>query len=79
MENKSVEKPMRVKEAAEFVGLAVSSLYGLCHRREIPFAKRGRMVYFWPSELASWIAEGRVRTKGEIEQEAKLRIRRASQ
>ncbi len=64
------EQMVSVSEAAKITGLAVNTLYDKTHRREIPYYKKGKRIYFRPSELLAWIANGRVMTQGEIDAKA---------
>ena len=61
--------PLTVQEAASFVNLAVPTIYGLVSRREIPFSKKGKRLYFLKEELTEWIKTGRRKTIAEIEKE----------
>ncbi len=64
------EQMVSVAEAAKITGLAVNTIYDKSHRREIPHYKKGKRLYFRPSELLAWIANGRVMTQQEIEAKA---------
>ncbi len=55
--------------AVEVTGLQKPTLYALVHRRQIPFYKRGKKLYFKREELEAWIEEGRKATVKEIDQE----------
>lgn len=58
---------MNFDEAAEYLGVAKTSLYNKCYRKQIPHYKpSGGKLYFLRSELDAWIAAGRVATKKEI-------------
>lgn len=58
---------MSIDEAAAYLGVAKTSLYNKCYRRQIPHYKpAGGKLYFLRSELDAWIAAGRVATKAEI-------------
>jgi len=59
-----------IKEAAKILNLAVSSVYTLVHKRQIPFMKRHQKLYFSRAELMDWIKEGRRKTTAEIEADA---------
>jgi excisionase family DNA binding protein len=67
---------LNTEEAAEFLKLKVSSIYGLVQRREIPFSKRGKLLYFSREELEQWVKEGRYKTVQEIQSETHLIINR---
>lgn len=50
------------REAAEFLGLPIGTMYALVSRREIPCFRLGpRLVRFRMGELESWLAARRVR------------------
>jgi len=48
-------------EAAKFLGVSIQGLYGLTHRRAIPFYKpSGKNILFNAAELEAWILASRV-------------------
>ena len=50
------EPMVDVREASKITGLAVNTLYGKTHHKTIPHYKKGKQIYFRPSELLSWFA-----------------------
>ncbi|MEQ9229047.1 MAG: helix-turn-helix domain-containing protein [Cyclobacteriaceae bacterium] len=60
------DKLLNVKEAAQFLGESVATLYGRTCRNQIPFYKRGKKLYFKKPELLSWVEKGRHKTVDEI-------------
>ena len=58
-----------IEEAALMVNLAKNTLYGMVGRREIPFYKRGKKLYFKPAELREWIGSNKVQSREELEAE----------
>ena len=58
-----------IKAASQYLGLALSTIYTMTSRREIPHFKRGRHLMFKRSELDKWVEEGKRKTKREISQE----------
>lgn len=66
----STEQPLNIKQAAELLNLKVPTVYGLVHKEQIPYYKRGKFLYFNRRELLDWVQAGRVKTKAEIEEEA---------
>ena len=56
----SSDNLLSISEASKY------TLYGLTSRREIPFIKKGKKLYFERMELEAWIMEGRKLTKHEI-------------
>jgi excisionase family DNA binding protein len=57
---------LSVKEAADFLKEAKATLYGRTSRREIPFYKRNKRLYFKKSDLIAWLENGRRKTDKEI-------------
>jgi len=62
----SNEKFLNLKGAAEFLGLAPQTVYGLISRKLIPYMKRQKRVYFSKAELIQWLESGRRLTREEI-------------
>ncbi|WP_159019839.1 helix-turn-helix domain-containing protein [Algibacter sp. L3A6] len=54
---------LSIDEAAKFVKLSKATLYGLVHKKEIPYSKKGKRLYFQKSELFDWVKSGRKETK----------------
>lgn len=53
MEN--IEKPMSMKQASEFTGYKVNSIYQMTRVNKIPHHKVDRKLFFYASELNDWI------------------------
>jgi excisionase family DNA binding protein len=51
-----MERLLKPSEAAEVLGVTVSTLYTWASRREIPFQKVGHALRFAPSALKKWLA-----------------------
>ena len=64
------EQLLTVQEAAEFLNLAVATIYTKVSRNELPVMKIGKQLYFSSSELMALLKKGRVKTNAEIKQEA---------
>ena len=45
---------LNVKEAAEYLGLATSTLYTMVSQQRIPYTKMGRRTKFEQKELDRW-------------------------
>lgn len=60
-----------IRQTAEILSLSVPTIYGLVHRRIIPYSKQGKRLYFSRKELNDWIHSGRRQTNTEIQQEAR--------
>lgn len=57
------EELLTISEAAQFLKISVSTLYGKVCKRKIPFMKNGKRVYFKKDELTEWLKTG---TKGKV-------------
>lgn len=57
-------------EIAEHLQLSVHTIYGLVHKKIIPFYKTGKKLYFKKSEIDNWIKNSRSKTISEIDQAA---------
>jgi excisionase family DNA binding protein len=55
-----------VDQASEFLNLAKQTLYTFTSKRQIPFIKRGKKLYFKKVDLESWLNEGKKATVKEI-------------
>lgn len=64
------DQVLSVTAAAEFLSLAVPTLYGYVQRKEIPVNKRNNRLYFLKEELVEWIKAGRKKTASEAKAEA---------
>ena len=51
-------KYLNIEQAAELLNLAVQTIYGLVHRKKIPFIKKHKRLYFKESELIKWLEDG---------------------
>jgi excisionase family DNA binding protein len=62
---------LTTKEAAAYLGMALSYLYKLTAKKSIPFyTPTGKKIYFKKSELDEWMNRGRVATNEENESRA---------
>jgi excisionase family DNA binding protein len=67
---------LAIQELSELLNLAVPSIYGLVHRKQIPYIKRGKKLIFEKSQIEEWLKNGRHKTKQEIDQEAAEHVQR---
>lgn len=65
------EQLLTVQEAAEFLSLAVPTMYSKVSKGEISVMKRSKRLYFSRTELMEYVRAGRKKSNAEIEQEAK--------
>lgn len=59
-----------MNETAKYLKISKQSLYGMTHKRTLPFYKHGHRIYFRKNEIDEWINKGRVKTHEEIVNEA---------
>lgn len=55
-----------IEATAEILSLSVPTVYGLVHKKQIPFYKKRGRLYFKPDEIFSWLADTRRMTTDEI-------------
>lgn len=58
---------VNAKEACEYLGMPMATLYGLTHRRQIPHIKRGRILMFKKDDIDQWMEQQRVPIAAGIE------------
>ncbi|OJW17981.1 MAG: hypothetical protein BGO48_15475 [Mucilaginibacter sp. 44-25] len=57
---------LNVEEAAAFLKISAASLYTKVSRKEIPFSKPGKRLYFSRSDLQEWVNSSKHKTGTEI-------------
>jgi excisionase family DNA binding protein len=65
------ENPQRlltVKEAAQYLSISVSTLYGWVWQRRVPFVKIGRAVRFDPRDVEAFVEANKQRSRQTISQ-----------
>jgi excisionase family DNA binding protein len=55
---------VNVNEAAEFLAVSPSTLYGWVWQRRIPFVKVGRAVRFDMADLQRFVTQNRIEARG---------------
>jgi excisionase family DNA binding protein len=58
---------LTVKEAASRLRLSVQAIYGLIHRKKIPYMKREKRCYFTEEDIAAYIKAGRRQSVMELD------------
>lgn len=61
---------LTVEEASAFLTLSLPTVYSKVSRKELPYMKQGKRLYFLKSDLIEYIKNGRVKTVSEVEAEA---------
>jgi len=52
---------LSVEEAADYLGVKKSTIYGWIFRRKVPFVKVGRLVKFRGEALRKWLTDREVK------------------
>jgi excisionase family DNA binding protein len=60
------EQLFTIQKASEFLSLSVRTIYGKVSRKEIPFIKKGKRLYFSPTELMDYLKGDRKKSQEEI-------------
>lgn len=53
-----IEQVLTLKEASSFLELSPATIYLKVSKREIPYSKKGKRLYFLKSDLIDWIRGG---------------------
>lgn len=61
------EQFLTIQQAAEFLCLTVPTIYSKVSKRELPFMKQGKRLYFAKSELSDYLRRGKKETAAEME------------
>jgi excisionase family DNA binding protein len=67
-----VNEIFNIEQAADYLGLAKSTLYKMTSSRMIPHSKISGKIIFKRSELDELITKHKIKTRQEIEQEASI-------
>ena len=75
----SGKEVLTLQEAAQYMGIARSSLYKMTSNQTIPFYRpNGKLIFFDKDDILTWIRRNRVFSTEEIEEEARLHMERLS-
>lgn len=66
---------LNIQQAAAFLNLAVPTIYSKVSKKELPFMKRSKRLYFSKIELLDYIKSGRIKTNDELADEAHKFVR----
>lgn len=70
------ERPLNIREAAEYLSLSVNTIYQKVKRREIPYNKRNGRLYFDKQKLRDYVEQGQISSIDEIRKEADKYVRK---
>lgn len=68
------EEIFTIDEAALFTKLAKQTIYQLTSKREIPFFKKCKKLFFKKSELEQWLFSSKKLTKEELKAESTQKL-----
>jgi len=71
MENEN----LNTKQAAMFLCISLSKLFKMCHKKEIPYSKVGRINVFRLEDLQAYLNANRVLTQDELKVQAEKFIK----
>ena len=75
----SGKEVLTLQEAAQYMGIARSSLYKMTSNQTIPFYRpNGKLIFFDKDDILTWIRKNRVFSTEEIEEEARRHMERLS-
>lgn len=57
---------MTIKEASAFLTISVPTIYSKVSRKELPYMKQGKRLYFSKTELMTYLKKGRNATNAEV-------------
>lgn len=67
---------LNLEEAADFLGVAQSTLYKMTHLNQLPYFKpAGKLIFFEKKALLDWVRGVKVMSQEEIRTEAANRLR----
>ncbi|MDR0185159.1 helix-turn-helix domain-containing protein [Prevotella brunnea] len=66
---------MNAREAANYLGIALSYLYKLTSKKEIPhYRPLGRHILFNVAEVNKWVSSRRIASNAEVREQAESNI-----
>ena len=65
----SAKEFLTIQQASEFLCLSVPTIYSKVSKRELPYMKQGKRLYFAKSELSEYLKAGKKKTSAEMEAE----------
>ena len=75
----SGKEVLTLQEAAQYMGIARSSLYKMTSNQTIPFYRpNGKLIFFDKDDILTWIRKNRVFSTEEIEEETRRHMERLS-
>ena len=60
---------MTVEDVADYLKISFSAVYQLTSRKEIPFMKKGKRLYFKKNELCQWVEQESNKPSSQMEKQ----------
>jgi len=60
---------LNIQQVSELIHLQVPTIYSYVQKREIPFSKKGKRLYFSKDEIIDWVKKGKQKTASETQLE----------
>lgn len=71
----AAKEVLNLEEAADFLGVAKSTLYKMTHLNQLPYFKpAGKLIFFEKKALLDWVRGARAMSEEEIRLEAANRL-----
>jgi excisionase family DNA binding protein len=67
---------LTIQQTAEFLSLAVPTIYSMVSRGDLPVMKRSKRLYFSRVELIEYLKQGRKKTLAETASEAETYLKK---
>ncbi len=78
LQNNDEEDILSFREGCAFLNIAEPTGYAKVSKREVPYMKRGKFIYFSKKQLTEWLHSGRKKTIEELDAEATKYITKKS-
>ena len=65
------DKVLSIDEVSKLLGLAKATIYSKASRKELPFIKRGKRLYFMEKEIIEYLKGGKILSNDEIDEISK--------
>jgi excisionase family DNA binding protein len=72
-------RTMNVDEFCEFTGLSKQTVYKLTSASQVPFAKRGKRIWFDREEVENWLLSNQRATRSESERQVNEHVLKSAQ
>jgi excisionase family DNA binding protein len=74
----TARRAMNVDEFCQFTGLSKQTAYKLTSTNQVPFAKRGKRIWFDREEVENWLLSNQRATRSESERQADEQIMKSA-